>query len=225
MRALMRHFQGRVDEVIAVDATSEALIDSAVGSLRYRVRIKTPGGHSYQAFGNESAIHRAARIIRGLYAMQVPRTPRTTFNVGTIEGGTSVNSIAQHCAFTLDLRSSDAGCLQRLNRAAMQCIRAEEAQDVQVDIESIGERPCGREIRNTALVDRVLAIRERIGLPLKRAAGSTDCNLPLSMGIPSVCLGVYTGHGAHSLEEYIQADSIPLGLQQLLCLFLDAGDV
>jgi tripeptide aminopeptidase len=217
---LARHPE--VNEVIAVDANSDAVIDTAVGSLRYRVEVGTCGGHSYSAFGNPSAIHHAANIVSRLYTMDAPKRPKTTYNVGIIGGGTSVNTIAATCSMLVDLRSQDAACLNALKTQALSIIEGERGKGVRVSYECIGERPCGRPIENNPLLARIFDIRRRIGLPLKRTAGSTDCNLPLSLGIPSICLGVYRGHGAHTVEEYIEIDSIPLGLRQLLMLFFDA---
>ncbi len=220
-RALMQRYEGRLDQVIAIDATTGAVIDQAVGSLRYRVEVKTPGGHSYSAFGNPSAIHHAANIVQQLYSMRVPKIPKTTFNVGVIEGGTSINTIAQSCSMFIDLRSSDSDCLEALNQRATDIIRAQSGTGVEVVLTCIGERPCGQPVSDTSLIERILAIRKDIGLPLCRAAGSTDCNLSLARGIPSICFGVYRGHGAHTMEEYLYADSIETGLLQLLYLFFN----
>jgi len=122
----------------------------------------------------------------------------------------------------VDLRSRDALCLAELDRKALDTIQAQQGKDVMVEIRRIGERPCGQDIGDTPLVDRLLAIRARLGLGRVCTAGSTDCNVALSMGIPSVCFGVYRGGGAHTAEEYIEADSVELGLLQLLCFFFNA---
>jgi tripeptide aminopeptidase len=220
IRALMAAFAGQISEVIAVDADSSAAIDRGVGSIRYRMEVKTRGGHSFSAFGNPSAIAHAAHIIDHFYGIAVPEHPKTTYNAGMIEGGTSVNTIAQRCTVLLDLRSEDAACLAELNRNVLGIVEQEKSDDVAVGLELLGERPCGN-ITGSRLVGRVNAIRKSVGLPVKWMSGSTDCNLPLSMGIPSVCLGVYRGQGAHTMEECIDATSIPQGLQQLLALFFD----
>ncbi len=224
VRALMEHYEGQIDEVIAIDATSDAIVTTAVGSIRYRVEVKTCGGHSYSAFGNPSAIHYAAHIIDRLYDIQVPKHPKTTYNVGIIEGGTSVNTIAQRCSFLVDLRSEDAECLQVLNRNVLDIIDDERRESVLIEVTLMGERPCGKDISDTRLIDRVNAVRAMLGLLIQCTSGSTDCNIPLSLGIPSVCLGVYRGRGAHTMEEYIETDSVPQGLQQLLMVFFDAVD-
>ena len=119
VRAIMARYRGRIDEVIAVDATSDAIVCTAVGSIRYRVLVKTRGGHSYSSFGNPSAIRHAAHIVEQIYGITAPKHPKTTYNVGTIEGGTSVNTIAQQCSMLLDLRSEDLQCLQTLNRSVL----------------------------------------------------------------------------------------------------------
>jgi acetylornithine deacetylase/succinyl-diaminopimelate desuccinylase-like protein len=221
MHALMDRFKKIVGEVISVDANSDAVIDTAVGSVRYRVEVKTCGGHSYSAFGNPNAIRHAANIICRLYELTVPSVPKTTYNVGVIEGGTSVNSIAQSCSFLLDLRSEDINCLETLREQAEALINEERSDEAEINLKLLGERPCGRMIADTRLRDRINAIRRHVGLPIANTSGSTDCNLSLSMGIPSICFGVYRGGGAHTLEEYIEADSVGTGLRQLLYLFFD----
>ena len=221
VRALMQRYTGQIGEVIAIDATSDAIVTTAVGSIRYRVEVKTCGGHSYSAFGNPSAIHYAAQIIDRIYDIQVPKHPKTTYNVGIIEGGTSVNTIAQSCSFLLDLRSEDAGCLKALETNVLDILDDERGEHALIELSLLGERPCGIDIADTQLVDRVNAIRAEVGLPVQSISGSTDCNIPLSLGIPSVCFGVYKGRGAHTMEEYIEADSIAKGLQQLLMVFFD----
>ncbi len=221
VRAMMQRYGDRIDEVIAIDATSDAIVSTAVGSIRYRVEVKTRGGHSYSAFGNPSAIRHAAHIVEQIYGINVPKHPKTTYNVGMIEGGTSVNTIAQRCSMLLDLRSEELQCLQTLNNSVLAILNQKRNDDVTIDTVLLGERPCGIPIDDTRLVDRINAIRCSLGLPVQCTSGSTDCNLPLSLGIPSVCLGVYRGQGAHTMEESIDAGSVPLGLRQLLMLFFD----
>ena len=217
VRKLMEDYGQEVDAVISIDASNQCVVDRAVGSYRYEIEVRTVGGHSWSSFGNPSAIYHASKIATALHEMRVPCHPKTTFNVGVIEGGTSVNTIAQSCRMLLDLRSEDAQCLKEVDEQAMQIVRRAQCKEAQVSARRIGERPCGIEVDQTALLQRLRPIREELGLPMDLCASSTDLNIPLSMGVPSLCFGAYIGHGAHTQEEYLFASSIPDGLRQLLC--------
>ncbi|MBQ9988865.1 MAG: M20/M25/M40 family metallo-hydrolase [Clostridia bacterium] len=210
-----------VTELVAIDGTLDELITAGVGSLRYRITVSTEGGHSWTRFGNKNAIYYAARLIKKLQEMSVPLSPKTTYNVGTVNGGTSVNTIAQHCEMLLDLRSEDAACLEAVRDQTFACIESERIDGVTIETECLGDRPVGPNQEQSALVQHILAIRAEMGLSATTVAASTDCNIPLSMGVPSACFGVYLGKGAHTMEEYLELDSLPTGLNLLWRIFTE----
>ncbi len=207
---LLSVYGSRVKEFISFDCSAREIITDAVGSRRFRISADTVGGHSYFNFGNENAIAVLSSLITELYRSDVPCG--TTFNVGTIMGGTSVNTIAQHAEMLFEIRSDKYAHLERL-QAQFEAI---VSRCNGVSVETVGERPCSCGVDRTAqqaLIERTARdIRDHFGSNPVQKAGSTDCNVPLSMGIPAVCFGCVLGDGMHTREEYIEIDSIPKGL-------------
>lgn len=223
-RQIMEAFGDRVREVICLDGTSSKCVNAAVGSCRYRIGITTEGGHSYSKFGNRNAIAYLASMITELYAIKVPEGGKTTFNVGTIQGGTSVNSIAQHAEMLYEFRSDHRPSLKIMERHLNAVLELYRAKGVDVQAELIGERPCTGDVSpeaEQALMDRAsAAVKEYFGAELHFSPGSTDCNIPLSMGIPAIELGCYEGSGSHTREEYVEIASLLPGLKLAFDLIL-----
>lgn len=228
-RKIMEDYGDWIQEFISLDGSMTSLITRAVGSRRYRVEILTEGGHSYGSFGNRNAIAYMASLINSLYAMKVPENGRTTFNVGLIQGGTSVNTIAQHSEMLYEFRSDSAQDLDIMERHFQAALAYYREKGVEVRCQLLGERPCGSgvdEARQAALVSKCVQIMSRYngGILPREGAGSTDCNLPLSSGIPSVCFGCYAGSGAHTRGEYVELDSLLpgqlLGMELILSYFV-----
>ena len=136
-------------------------------------------------------------------------------NVGVVSGGTSVNAIAQQAEFLLDMRSEKQEALLALEAAVTDICRRPIGKSAKVHMELIGERPCGEALHG-GLTDILEPIRTELGLANEYRSASTDANIPLSLGIPALCFGIYLGHGAHTMEEYIEMDSVALGLEILL---------
>ncbi len=219
-RQLMNDYAGRIREVYTFDGQYNALVTKCVGSHRYRVIFETEGGHSFGAFGNPSAIHAMSALICRLYACEVPQreNTKTTYNVGIVEGGTSVNTIAQRAEMMYEYRSDDKDCLDRMKNFFFSEIeRAQASGKARITVETIGIRPCGGDVDEDALqamIARCVQICEKYsGIPCKTTSGSTDCNIPMSLGIPAVCPGVYRGGGSHTREEWLEKDSIPVGMK------------
>lgn len=216
-RKLMETYAGRVREFIAFDASGNGVTHKAVGSHRYRIEIDTEGGHSYGAFGNRNAIAYLASLIDTLYTMKVPEKGKTTYNVGTISGGTSVNTIAQHAEMLYEYRSDEKESLEIMEAHLKAALDFYRAKGVQVKCTLVGNRPCSGDvdkIRQEALESRVSSVlMEHIGQPASLKSGSTDCNIPLSLGIPSVAMGCKVGAKAHTREEYVEIDSLLPGLK------------
>lgn len=217
-RALMAKYGERCREVISFDGGLGGICVGAVGSTRYRVEVKTEGGHSYFNFGNRNAIHILSSMINSFYSVKVPTDGKsnTSYNVGTIAGGTSVNTIAQQAEMLYEYRSDSRRCLEKMEKMFYSVIEAYRNMGVTVNTEVLGSRPCMGEIDR----DRQAALEARASAALIAVTGkdparvymSTDCNIPFSMGIPAVCFGAYEGRGGHTREEYIELSSLPAGL-------------
>lgn len=215
MRQVMADWHDRIAESVAVDCTFDTFVTTAVGSRRYAVTIEAAGGHSWMHFGQTNAIAEAADIISQLYRLSVPVSPKTTYNVGTITGGTTVNSIAAQAAFTVDLRSENADELDKLDQSFQSILKNAEKETVHIRTEQLGERPCSR-LNQNPLVQRIAAIRQRHGLPAVCIAGSTDANIPLNEGIPAISFGFCRSRGEHTLQESLDIDTFLPGMIQML---------
>ena len=227
-RQLFKDYEGRIGRFYTFDGRYDYTNDHCVGSHRYVIESKTPGGHSFSAFGNANAITALARLIADLYTVKVPekKGTKTTYNVGMIEGGTSVNTIAQSAKMLYEYRSDDAECLAIMEKTFGEKLAAARAQNyAEFSVELVGVRPCQGEIDEKIHGEMVTRVRrvcsEETGKPCMTKSGSTDCNIPMSMGVPAVCVGSYQGGGAHTLEEWLEIDSIPVGLRITARLILD----
>ena len=220
-----REYVGKIDYFISVDGTGLGLTSRAVGSNRYRVTYKGPGGHSYGAFGMPNPIHALGRAIATIADIQVPANPKTTFNVGIVEGGTSVNTISPIGAMDIDLRSESPRALADVDAKIQAAIRtaltAENARwpgsraRITVDIDTIGIRPAGAQPDTAYIVRSALAAGRALGFTAPIGASSTDANLPMSLGIPAITIdGGGEGRGSHSIaESYDDGDRGWLGPQ------------
>lgn len=210
-RKLFETFGSRITAFISFDGRCCRCVDEAVGSRRYRIEIDTEGGHSYSKFGNRNAIAYLASLIDTLYQIKVPTRGKTTFNVGTISGGTSVNTIAQHAEMLYEFRSDDREDLAEMEAHLNAALAFYATKGIKVTATLVGNRPCGIPVdpeKHNALITRAQAITEKyFGFLPATSSGSTDSNIPLSMGIPSVELRCGRGAGAHTREEYIEIDS------------------
>ncbi len=215
MRHIMAKWKDRTAEVVAVDCTFDTAVNLAVGSRRYAVTIDAEGGHSWMHFGNDNAIAIASSIISRLYAMTVPQQPRTTYNVGTISGGTTVNSIAAQATFTLDLRSESMNELETLDEAVKKILQDAKTDTVHITQQLLGERPCSNGILKAELYDRYEAVRKAQGLLTVWQSGSTDANIPLHLGIPAISFGICRSHREHTVYETLELDTIKPGLLQM----------
>lgn len=219
-RQLMKDYEGRVASVISLDGGITRYCNKSVGSHRYLVEIKTEGGHSYGSFGNRNAIAVMSNLINALYSVKVPvdGDSKTTYNVGTVSGGTSVNTIAQRAAMLYEYRSDSKVCIDKMEKMFYSLIDAYRNMGVEIDVRVLGKRPCMGVVdprAQEALEERFSTIMAAYngGIVPKAGSGSTDCNIPFSMGIPSICFGGYSGCGAHTREESIELKSLIPGLK------------
>ena len=224
IRHLFDRFGSRIREFISFDGGECRCVNRAVGSKRYRIAIDTEGGHSYGAFGNRNAIAYLASLIDTLYTIKVPPLGKTTYNVGTISGGTSVNTIAQHAEMLYEFRSDEADALAVMERHLDAALEFYRTKGITVTAELVGHRPCSGSVdedtMNAMTVRAQEATQRHYGRELTFASGSTDCNIPLSRGIAALCLGVYRGRGAHTREENIDIDSLIPGVKFLFDVVL-----
>jgi tripeptide aminopeptidase len=226
----------KIDYFISVDGTGLGLTSRAVGSNRYKVSYKGPGGHSYGAFGMPSPIHALGRAIAKISAIQVPSRPKTTFNVGIIEGGTSVNTISPLGAMEVDLRSESPDELAKVDaafrKAVDEALTEENARwpqsrvKVTVDVQSMGVRPAAAPPDSQRIIQTAQAAARALGFDAPGGASSTDANWPMSLGIQAITLdGGGQGQGAHSItESYDDGDRGWMGPQwALLTIVMLAG--
>lgn len=214
-RKICETYGKRIQEFYSFDGTLSSMATRAVGSKRFKISARTVGGHSYGSFGNPNAIAQLSELIYDLYKIQVPSEGKTTYNVGMISGGTSVNTIAQYGEMLYEFRSDSREGLSYMERQFDAIIDLKKRQGMDIQVEIVGLRPCEGDVdltvREKMLCLASDTIREYTGKEPDQCPGSTDCNIPLSLGIPSLCMGTYEGSGAHTREEYVVIDSLMPG--------------
>lgn len=222
-RAAVERYRDRLGAVLVVDGNLGNITHRAVGSKRWRINVFGPGGHSFGDFGIPSAIHGLGRIITAIADLDVPREPRTTYNVGVIEGGTSVNTIAARASAILDMRSTDVSALDHIARKVRTLVEHRAGRGLRPEIEVLGERPAGERSQSDPLVALAAKILTAQGIEPTFSSASTDANIPISLNIPSICIGITHGENAHTLEEFLYISPIGEGLVQLTSLCLEAS--
>ncbi len=220
--------KGGIDAFISVDGLGASITNTGVGSYRYKVEFKGPGGHSYGSFGMANPIQTMGRAIAKIDQFEVPEKPKTTFNVGRVGGGTSVNAIPFEAWMEVDMRSADVNELNKVNekfKSAMNEAVAEENKrwkdrgPVSVSMELVGLRPAGQTAESSAIVKTALDVNQFMGLSTRLGEGSTDSNVPMNQGIPAITIGGGgSGSGAHSLNEMFDAHDSWKGTQRALLL-------
>jgi tripeptide aminopeptidase len=221
--------KGQVDAFVSIDGTDHGITAVGVGSHRYRVTFKGPGGHSFGAFGLVNPVHALGRAVARIADLQVPSQPKVTFNVGRIGGGTSVNSIAADAWFEMDMRSSDAAALGSIDasfqKAVDEAVREENERwnngRLTVTKQLVGERPAGRTSAQSAIVQTAVAVNAALGMETSLGEGSTDANIPMALGIPAITVGGGgKGTGAHSPAEAFDATDSWKGTDRVLLLVI-----
>ena len=228
-RQLMEDYAGRVAQFITFDSNLNVMNHRCVGSHRYHVEVKTEGGHSFQKFGTPNAIAVLSGMIHQIYNIQVPQldNTRTSYNVGTIEGGTSVNTIAQNAGMLCEYRSDNEESLAIMQKRFEEIFASAKMDGVEILVKKIGDRPCAGKVDEERLEYLITSCKEVvedvIHEPVILKSASTDCNIPLSLGIPAVCVGVYQGGGSHTREEWVIKESFKPGLRVSMELILTEG--
>lgn len=217
-KQLFRDFAGRIGRFISFDSNLDVIADRCVGSHRYEVEVLTEGGHSFGAFGRENAIAELAKIACEIYKLEVPKKEgaRTTYNVGTVEGGTSVNTIAQNAKMLCEYRSDDVECMHFMQKEFQRIFQEIQNEKVQVNVKMVGDRPCmnidPEEVEKLKGI-AIPIIEDVIGKPVRCVSSSTDCNVPLSIGVPALCVGTNIHVGSHTREEWLDKASLIPGLE------------
>jgi len=218
----------QIDRFVSIDGTGVHVTNVAVGSHRYRVTFKGPGGHSFGAFGMANPMGAMGRAIARIQEVQVPRQPKTTFNVGRIGGGTSVNSIPSEGWMELDMRSSDPASLSAVDANIQKAIDAAVTEEnarwgkpgtITVAKELVGDRPAGSTPESSPIVRSALAAATVLGFTANLGEGSTDSNIPMSLKVPAVTIGGGgRGRDAHALTESFDTTDAWMGTQHALLL-------
>lgn len=209
----------------------ERITNTALGSRRYRVHFVGSGGHSWGDFGIANPVHAIGRAISRLISYPAPRDPRTTFNVGRIEGGASVNVIPREATMNVDLRSASGDELRRLDaffrRAVREAADEENASSrkggppLEANLRLIGDRPGGETAANSSIVEIASAATCSLGYVPQLDQASTDSNIPISMGIPAITLGAGgTSGNSHTINEWYDPRGRDLGLKRALLVLL-----
>lgn len=240
VRALIDTYKSRLATVIAVDgASTDHVTVQGIASRRFEVTVTGPGGHSWSDFGAPNAITALSRGIVKFSAIRLPDEPRSSYNFGVIDGGTSVNSIPARASVKIDLRSEDEAALDRIEaqlRDAMQAGAKEEMSagqalrasgaPVEVSFKLLGARPAGKIAEDAPLLETIRNVEQYLGNRSRYEHSSTDANIPLSMGIPAVAVGGGgRGSGSHTVTEWYDPVGRELGLKRLLLISLGVAGV
>ncbi len=224
VKELFAAYGTRIKAFYSFDGYMAQCTSTAVGSYRYRITCRTTGGHSYLNFGDANAIEILCGLVEDLYKIQPPTEEKTTYNVGRIEGGSTVNSIAQECSMLYEFRSTSQKCLDTMEKAFNEAVEASRSRGGEIQVELLGVRPGNGPLDRQALAaftDKTAdVISHFYEGDLDFDAYSTDSNVPLSLGILANTVGTVQGGLAHTREEWVYVDSLPKGQGIALSLML-----
>lgn len=224
MKAVVDRFGKNALAYIILEGTALGHVyHRALGVRRYRITVRTQGGHSWIDYGRPSAIHELTELSTHITRLKLPQHPRTTLNIGVISGGTTVNTIAATASLELDLRSEKAETLEILSREVEQLCVQFQKPGVEINPALIGNRKAGEIPAGHPLVIQALASLRLQGMEPKLSIGSTDANVPLSRGLPAITLGLTTGAGGHTVHEYINMEPLEKGMEILLGVVTGVG--
>src|SRR5215475_2335946 len=230
----MRHifsqerWRNRIGYTVVLDGTgTDSIVCEALGSRRYEVTVRGPGGHSWNDFGIANPIVVLARAIAAFSEIQVPSAPKTTFNIGSISGGTSVNSIPESVTIRVDIRSTQSDEIARVEDGLRKALErsvvdaAKNGQKATFEMKQIGERPAAELSKQAHILDVVRAVDSHLRISSARRRASTDANIPLSLGLEAISIGAGgQGGGAHTLHEWYDPTGRDLGLKRILLTVL-----
>ncbi len=221
MRAAYKTLQDKVCCVINLEGLAFGHIYHAgIAVRRLHIVATAPGGHSWLHFGRPSATHAIVELGSRILAIKPPETPRTTYNIGLLEGGQGINVIATQAGLWLDMRSEDQKALRALEHEIRQQIDSLQTEELKFSIEIVGDRPSGQIPANHPLVQAAIETLTIVGMQGVLETGSTDGNVPLAAGCPTVTIGITRGGNAHRMDEYAETAPVALGMKQLILLTL-----
>ena len=227
VRQIFKYFAGKIKVMFTLDGGYNHIVNKSVGSHRYKITAETEGGHSFGAFGRLNSILVLSQIVNKIYQIEVPKKDgtKTTYNVGIINGGTSVNTIAQKAEMLCEYRSDDNDFLNYMKDKFNSIFDEVKAMypDAKITIELVGDRPAMGKVDAETLEKyskMVMGIQQKYtSQTVVATSGSTDCNIPHSLGVPAICVGVYEGKGVHTREEYLVKESVKNGVNIMNDLF------
>jgi tripeptide aminopeptidase len=223
MKAVFQQLRPHIQSVINLEGMAYGHVYHAgIAVRRLHITAKGEGGHSWLNFGRTSAIHGIMELGAQITHLRPSESPRTTFNIGIIEGGQSINTIAAEAGLWLDLRSEESNALARFEREVRKIVETASKPNLSFNIEVVGDRPAGSIPTSHNLVQMALAALEQTGVKGTLENGSTDANVPLASGCPAVTVGITRGGNAHRSDEYIEVSPVAGGMRQLLLLTLAA---
>lgn len=224
-KAAFNKLKDKVSAVINLEGLAFGHIYYAgIAVHRLHITATTEGGHSWLHFGRPSAIHTIVNIGAEISKLQFPAQPRTTFNIGMIEGGHAINAISTHAGLWLDLRSVSPTALEHYRQQVYDIIQRAQHDGVNIQVEVVGDRPAGAIAIEHPLVQGALTTLKEMGVTGALEVGSTDGNVPLSHGCPTVTIGITRGANAHRLDEYIEIQPTQSGMKQLIVLALATAE-
>ncbi len=216
MREVVKKFGDDALAYLILEGTAfKQIYNQGLGVKRYEVKVRTEGGHSWGDFGKPSAIHEISKLITEITSIEISINPRTSMNVGIIEGGTSINTIAPTARFEIDLRSESSKELKELASKVEESVNAKDRDGVNFSYSVIGDRPSGMISEDHVLVKIAKDALISVGDEPHCSIGSTDANIPLSLGFPAITIGLTTGGGVHTIHEYIDIPPLKKGMKQL----------
>ena len=227
MREVVSRFGGEVSAYIILEGLAyRHIYHRGLPIYRYRISVETLGGHAWTNAGSPSAIHSLLSLGAEIARLPLPHSPRTSLNIGQVEGGTSINTIAGHASMEIDLRSEEESCILTLDSQIGALVREFSKGEVEILCERIGDRPGGGIPQDHPLVLAAVEALRAVGE--KRhflKIGSTDANIPLSLGFPAVYVGLTIGGRAHTVDEYIQIEPLSRGYRAVQQLIQAAHDL
>jgi len=219
IRAVRDRLGPKLGDAIVIEGMALGRIYHAgIAVRRLRISCTGPGGHSWLHFGRPSAIHGLMRLGAQIAALRPPETPRTTYNIGVIEGGSTVNSIASDASLLLDLRSETVDALATLEKTVLNLVSSARTPELSFNIEIVGDRPAGSIPRHHPLVQTAYEVLDYLGVRPIYETGSTDANALLAVGLPTVTIGITHGGNSHRTDEYIELPPMRTGALQVLLL-------
>jgi acetylornithine deacetylase/succinyl-diaminopimelate desuccinylase-like protein len=225
IKAVVDKFSNQVLAYLVLEGLGLGVIfHRGLGVNRYRLIVKTRGGHSWGDYGSPSAVHELSKMVAKFCDLQLPGKPKTTLNVGTITGGTTINSIADLASCDIDLRSVDPKILEILIGNIHSIIQKSQKTGVDITLEIIGQRPFGSIDSQHWMVKLAEDALERSQIRPILAIGSTDASYPLSLGYASVCVSLTRGGFVHTPKEYIELKPIRRGFEQLIFMIKNSWD-